>query len=387
MSDFGILLGQYRRKCRIGETGRLLTQEILAENLSVSVALVGHWETSKREPKDRLLLVNMVTVLHRFGGITNLGEANKLLHLGGFAHLDQNEIAQINSSWMEKQSLEIEIPVENPNFEQQAHWKTDDASVGRGAPQSDPSARTLIEDFLQNRSLWESFKLTHTTIVTYLAVAITVLVSSALGVIYWQSVPNSSSVPIRWCDSFDQPLLDEQKWGLLEDVGGLVYVKTGQLNFESALPTDGEVIGAELISLPAGHLIKEITLTATLVSSVGTEPASAGIKLFLQNGRDFAVMFGSGSGGPEVEIYKCPYTACNDEYEKYQTNRLPVTISEPILVQVTDEENMLNFTVGDVFYEQEPVDAQLSRVQFSMFAEPGSAFHVAVDEFCVTYEQ
>jgi len=96
-------------------------------------------------------------------------------------------------------------------------------------------------------------------------------------------------------------------------------------------------------------------------------------------------MLGSGSEGPEVELYKCPHTVCNDEYERYQTNRLPIAVGKPVLTKIIDEEKLLSFNIGKIFHEEVPVDARLNRFLFSMFAEPGSAFHVVVDDICVVY--
>jgi len=174
--------------------------------------------------------------------------------------------------------------IEDTDFERPAHWKTDDANADRSTHQSGHFASTVIERLLQNPLLWRKFKPTYRTTVTYLAVTIIVLIPSALGVIYWQYIRNSASVSTRWCDNFEQPSLDAQKWELVEDEAGLIYVDAGKLNFKAAPPKNSEIVGAELALLPSGELIREITFTATLVSSIGAEPASAGARLFLQNG-------------------------------------------------------------------------------------------------------
>ena len=275
--------------------------------------------------------------------------------------------------------------VEDTVLEEPVHRKTDNANANRSIPQRDHSVSTVIERLLPNSFLWRKFKSTQTATGTYLAVAIIMLIPSALGVIFWQYIQNSVGVANRWCDNFEQPSLDTQKWELVEDEAGLIYVDAGKLNFKAAPPEKSEIVGAELALLPSGEAIREITFTATLISSIGAEPASAGARLFLQNGQDFAVMLGSGSEGPEVELYKCPHTVCNDEYERYQTNRLPVAVGKPILTQIINKENLLSFNVGALFHEEVPVDAQLNRFLFSMFAEPGSTFHVAVDDVCVVY--
>ena len=62
-----------------------------------------------------------------------------------------------------------------------------------------------------------------------------------------------------------------------------------------------------------------------------------------------------------------------------------LAVGKPILTQIINKENLLSFNVGALFHEEVPVDAQLNRFLFSMFAEPGSTFHVAVDDVCVVY--
>ncbi len=105
MSEFGNLLRNYRESCRDPRLStRWLSQEKLGELLGdvlgtrgYSGAAVSDWERgkSKIHADDRLVLVGLVKVLHRRGGIQTLLEANQLLDAGNYRALNINEAQQI----------------------------------------------------------------------------------------------------------------------------------------------------------------------------------------------------------------------------------------------------------------------------------------------------
>ena len=262
----------------------------------------------------------------------------------------------------------------------------DDVSTNRNQQVNFQPQAVIAQQYTQQNTWWNQLSRAKQAGVFSIAGVLLTLTILIIVFYFGNTKQNPAASSNKWCDNFDATLLNLEKWGLMEDKEGLVSVENGALNFQANQALDGSIVGAEIILLPVGQPIKEISFTTTLASAEGSVPAAAGIGMFLQDGRDFALMFGTGEQGPEVEIYKCPDTLCNDEYAKYHTNRLPIPLREPMSVRVSNQENMLNFYVGDLLHDQEPINNRLNRLQFSMFAEQGSKFHVVIDDVCVVYE-
>ena len=109
MSTFGNLLRQYRKQCTDPPHGRPLTQSRLAELLeqepstgSYTGAAISHWEKGKYriDHDDRGVLVGLIRVFCKRGGIKTLGEAEALLKAGNYRDLDESEIRHISPAWM-----------------------------------------------------------------------------------------------------------------------------------------------------------------------------------------------------------------------------------------------------------------------------------------------
>ena len=108
MNEFGKILKSYRAKCHDRERNRALSQERLAELLSIESGVetytgstVSNWERglNKIRRDDRHVLVGLIKVLHRGDGIATKAEANRLLHAGNYRPLDENETVQVNPRW------------------------------------------------------------------------------------------------------------------------------------------------------------------------------------------------------------------------------------------------------------------------------------------------
>lgn len=108
MNEFGELLKSCRAKCHDRERNRPLTQERLAELLSIESGVetytgstVSNWERglNKIRRDDRHVLVGLIKVLHEGRGIENPKAANKLLLAGNYRPLDDGELREVNPSW------------------------------------------------------------------------------------------------------------------------------------------------------------------------------------------------------------------------------------------------------------------------------------------------
>ncbi|MCB8944025.1 MAG: tetratricopeptide repeat protein [Ardenticatenaceae bacterium] len=108
MSAFGVLLRRHRLQCRDLHTGRPLTQERLAELLSLQAGIEGYsgstvsnWERGLNQIRrdDRAVLVALVAVLHQRGGLQTQEEANQFLLAGNYRPLDKEELVQVDAHW------------------------------------------------------------------------------------------------------------------------------------------------------------------------------------------------------------------------------------------------------------------------------------------------
>lgn len=100
MSQFGQLVRNYRNKCEDPQNGQRLSQERLGELLGEALGdhgytgqAVSYWERgeSKIHADNRRVLVGLIEVLHRCGGLQSLSEANALLAAGNYRPLDDDE--------------------------------------------------------------------------------------------------------------------------------------------------------------------------------------------------------------------------------------------------------------------------------------------------------
>jgi hypothetical protein len=106
MTDFGTLLRMIRKRCFDPDIpGRILSQERFGELVgrqlgvqgSFSGAAISDWERGKSRIRadDRLVLVSVLNILHRYGGIRTISEANELLEAGNYRALNRAEIEKV----------------------------------------------------------------------------------------------------------------------------------------------------------------------------------------------------------------------------------------------------------------------------------------------------
>ncbi len=119
MESFGEKLRQHRRECRDPVRGGQLTQVRLGEllgdylgDLGYSGAAVSDWERNKSKisEDDRLVLVGLVELLHKHGGLRKPLEADELLQAGNYRPLNATERQQIFPELLEISDDGLEIP-------------------------------------------------------------------------------------------------------------------------------------------------------------------------------------------------------------------------------------------------------------------------------------
>jgi hypothetical protein len=118
--DFGKQLRAFRQQSRDPRNGKILSQQRLGELLGdelgagFSGAAVSDWErgASKIHVDDRLVLVSLLKVLHKTGGVKTLQDANNLLEAGNYRALNTSEKEQV----FPKEAPET--PVQSPVIDQ-----------------------------------------------------------------------------------------------------------------------------------------------------------------------------------------------------------------------------------------------------------------------------
>jgi hypothetical protein len=114
-AEFGALLKYHRKRTFDPQRGGYLTQARLAELAAcgISETTVGHWETGERTIKhqDRFILQQLIAVLHEYGGLATLDEANRLLESGLYSQLTAEEVQAVNPDWLVEQSQDESQPL------------------------------------------------------------------------------------------------------------------------------------------------------------------------------------------------------------------------------------------------------------------------------------
>jgi hypothetical protein len=119
LTEFGNLLRNFRKRCTDPDDfGKRLSQERLGELLGremgmqagYSGAAVSDWERSKSKvhADQRSVLVSLIKILYRCGGIKTLEEANRFLETGNYRVLNRAELE--NTPFKETLNLQPERP-------------------------------------------------------------------------------------------------------------------------------------------------------------------------------------------------------------------------------------------------------------------------------------
>jgi hypothetical protein len=117
-NTFGRLLRQHRRRCHDPLRGGLLTQERLGELIGQEIgdagytgAAISDWERGKSRinADDRIVLISLITVLYRCGGLKSHSEADALLTAGNYRGMDRDEGSRICLDWSSREEKEIRL--------------------------------------------------------------------------------------------------------------------------------------------------------------------------------------------------------------------------------------------------------------------------------------
>ena len=120
MITFGKILRAYRQASNDPKRlNRRLTQERLGDligeemrDLGVSGPAISYWESgeSKINAQDRGVLLALIKVLHKCGGLKTLVDANRLLRAGNYSELNQEETEDIFGKFSDDPKMEEALP-------------------------------------------------------------------------------------------------------------------------------------------------------------------------------------------------------------------------------------------------------------------------------------
>ena len=123
VTTFGEALRAFRQASNDSQRlNRRISQERLGEligdemgDLGFSGAAISYWELgeSKISAEDRNVLLALITVLHKCGGLRTLDDANQLLEAGNYRALDENEKQKVFGKIVEE--INVEPPARTQN--------------------------------------------------------------------------------------------------------------------------------------------------------------------------------------------------------------------------------------------------------------------------------
>lgn len=132
MESFGELLRSYREACYDPEDPamkRRLTQERLGELMNYTAQAVSEWERGKSwiRPSERQILVSLLGILQRGGGLRTPERANALLWAGNYRALSAEEVIQVfpvepGTSVTPSPTTRAEPPVREADEDMQQAW-------------------------------------------------------------------------------------------------------------------------------------------------------------------------------------------------------------------------------------------------------------------------
>ena len=98
MQTFAELFKKYRLKAEF-ETLCMFSRALAAEGRVYEDSIFTHWQSGKRIPRDRTLLLTILKIFIERKGITSPEEANEFLASAGFGYLTKEENQKIITSF------------------------------------------------------------------------------------------------------------------------------------------------------------------------------------------------------------------------------------------------------------------------------------------------
>lgn len=208
----------------------------------------------------------------------------------------------------------------------------------------------------------------------------------AAGLAYWRWPEGDRTVEVK--DDFDDGLMGEL-WGQPTD-DALIFERSGVLNFEidrNETPRPGEdSTSAQLAAVPQGNQALEAAFTAVLASYEANVPGGVRLNLLLADGRLVYVDVGPSYETPGMEFLLCettetPYDECRRE------DGPDVDIGVPTRIRAVWTGSRVDFFVDGAASASFPVnEAAIVEMELFVYADPGSVFHLTIDDFQATYE-
>lgn len=95
-TTFGGLFKKYRLKTGFSTLAKF-AETAASEGLVYEDSLFSHWQNNDRVPRDRHILLRLIKIFIKKGGIATIKEANELLASAGHGYLTDEEILQMNN--------------------------------------------------------------------------------------------------------------------------------------------------------------------------------------------------------------------------------------------------------------------------------------------------
>jgi hypothetical protein len=189
-------------------------------------------------------------------------------------------------------------------------------------------------------------------------------------------------------DDFNGASLDESKW-IFPTNENLIYQADGVLNLINTQPAE-ETVAANVRATRANRPIRQISFIINLKSYEGTISGGAGLAVCLADGKRLRVDVGpepKNGTGVEFSIHRNPPCVPRD----YSEEEHPVVneyfqpyVPTPIGVVWTGKE--VQFYINNNLKVTEPANSSsITEFLFYMYADPGSVYHVTVDDVHVLY--
>ncbi len=195
-------------------------------------------------------------------------------------------------------------------------------------------------------------------------------------------IPVEISETITWFDNFSDGAISQARW-LNPSDEALIYESKGVLNFVADL--SGNVQGAEIIALPQGAEIREISFSYILLTRGPAVPGGVGVGLSLNDGQYIRLDAGPGTERSGFELVICSTVELT--YDDCISSSGPsVMLNTPIPVRIVSSEQYLDFHINGSLFHRQPLDGKLvTSAKFFLYADPGSTFHATIDDLHFGY--